>query len=54
MFPLTWVGLEVLDNATPAPLSGAKQASRLAAVIARTGLDPSDAHAAAVADVATW
>jgi predicted nucleic acid-binding protein len=39
-------------SVTPAALSGAGQASRLAAVIARTGLDPWDAHVAAVADVA--
>jgi predicted nucleic acid-binding protein len=43
-------GLERLENAMTAPLQGAEQASRLAAVIARTGLDPWDAHAAAVAD----
>jgi hypothetical protein len=43
-------GLELLDHATPAPLRGAEQATRLAAVIARTGLDPWDAHTAAVAD----
>lgn len=45
-------GLELLDHATPAPLRGAEQATRLAAVIARTGLDPWDAHTAAVADTA--
>jgi hypothetical protein len=44
-------GLELLDNATVAPLNGAEQATRLAAVVARTGLDPWDAHAAAIADV---
>lgn len=43
-------GLELLDHATPAPLRGAEQATRLAAIIARTGLDPWDAHTAAVAD----
>ena len=43
-------GLELLDHATAAPLRGAEQAIRLAAVIARTGLDPWDAHAASVAD----
>jgi predicted nucleic acid-binding protein len=37
-------GLELLGNA--------EQAARLAAVIARTGLDPWDAHVAAVADAA--
>ena len=45
-------GLELLDHATPAPLRGAEQATRLAAIIARTGLDPWDAHTAAVADAA--
>jgi predicted nucleic acid-binding protein len=43
-------GLERLSNAMVAPLRDAEQAVRLAAVIARTGLDPWDAHAAAVAD----
>ena len=45
-------GLELLDNVTIAPLNGAEQAARLAEVVARTGLDPWDAHAAAIADVA--
>jgi predicted nucleic acid-binding protein len=45
-------GLELLDNVTVAPLNGADQAARLADVIARTGLDPWDAHTAAIADVA--
>jgi predicted nucleic acid-binding protein len=45
-------GLELLGNAEIAPLQGAEQAERLAAVIARTGLDPWDAHVAAVADAA--
>lgn len=45
-------GLELLDNAEIAPLRGAEQAIRLAEVIARTRLDPWDAHVAAVADVA--
>jgi predicted nucleic acid-binding protein len=45
-------GLELLGNAEVAPLQGAEQAARLAAVIARTGLDPWDAHVAAVADAA--
>jgi predicted nucleic acid-binding protein len=45
-------GLERLPNAMIAPLHGARQAVRLAAVIARTGLDPWDAHVAAVADTA--
>jgi predicted nucleic acid-binding protein len=43
-------GLERLGNADVAPLRDAEQAARLAAVIARTGLDPWDAHVAAVAD----
>lgn len=43
-------GLERLGNAEVAPLRDAEQAVRLAAVIARTGLDPWDAHVAAVAD----
>jgi predicted nucleic acid-binding protein len=43
-------GLERLGNAEAAPLRDAEQAARLAAVIARTGLDPWDAHVAAVAD----
>jgi hypothetical protein len=45
-------GLEQLENAMVAPLHGAGQAIRLAAVMARTGLDPWNAHVAAVADVA--
>jgi predicted nucleic acid-binding protein len=45
-------GLELLGNAEIAPLQGAEQAARLAAVIARTGLGPWDAHVAAVADAA--
>lgn len=45
-------GLELLGVVTVAPLSGAEQAARLAHVIARTGLDPWNAHAAAIADVA--
>jgi len=45
-------GLERLENAMAAPVRDAEQAVRLAAVIARTGLDPWDAHAAAVADAA--
>ena len=43
-------GLERLGHADVAPLRDAEQAARLAAVIARTGLDPWDAHVAAVAD----
>jgi predicted nucleic acid-binding protein len=45
-------GLERLENAEVAPLRDAEQAVRLAAVMARTGLDPWDAHVAAVADAA--
>lgn len=45
-------GLELLGNAEIAPLQGVEQAAGLAAVIARTGLDPWDAHVAAVADAA--
>jgi len=45
-------GLEKLGNVTIAPLQGTVEAIRLAAVIARTGLDPYDAHVAAVADAA--
>ena len=43
-------GLERLDNVEVAPLRDAEQAARLAAVIARTGLHPWDAHVATVAD----
>lgn len=45
-------GLELLEVVTVAPLSGAEQAVRLAHLVARTGLDPWDAHVAAIADVA--
>lgn len=45
-------GLELLDNVMVAPLNGSDQATWLAEVVARTGLDPWDAHAAAIADVA--
>lgn len=45
-------GLELLGNAEIAPVQGAEQAAQLAAVIARTGLDPWDAHVAAIADAA--
>lgn len=45
-------GLELLGAVTIAPLSGVEQAARLAHVVARTGLDPWDAHVAAIADVA--
>ena len=47
-------GLELLDNVTIAPLRGTEQAARLADIIAKTGLDPWDAHAAAIADVAIY
>ncbi len=47
-------GLELLDNLTIAPLRGTEQAARLADIIARTGLDPWDAHAAAIADVGIY
>jgi predicted nucleic acid-binding protein len=43
-------GLERLEGAMVAPLRDTEHATRLAAVIARTGLDPWDAHVAAVAD----
>lgn len=43
-------GLELLPNTIPAPLRDAEQAARLAAIISRTGLDPWDAHVAAIAD----
>jgi predicted nucleic acid-binding protein len=46
-------GLELLAGMTVAPLSGVGQAAKLADVIARTDLDPWDAHVAAVADAAT-
>jgi predicted nucleic acid-binding protein len=45
-------GLELMDNVMIAPVRGADQAAALAATIARTGLDPWDAHAAAIADAA--
>lgn len=43
-------GLERLENVIVAPLKDAEQATRLATVIAKTGLDTGDAHVAAVAD----
>jgi predicted nucleic acid-binding protein len=43
-------GLELFENVTIASLQDAEQALALAAVIARTGLDPWDAHVAMVAD----
>jgi predicted nucleic acid-binding protein len=47
-------GLELLTNVTIVPLRGTEQAARLADIIARTGLDAWDAHAAAIADVAMY
>ena len=44
-------GIGRLGNAITAPLRDAGQAAQLAAVIAKTGLDPWDAHVAAVAHV---
>ena len=43
-------GLELFENIEIAPLQGVDQAFVLAAVMARTGLEPWDAHVAAVAD----
>jgi predicted nucleic acid-binding protein len=43
-------GLEALENTFTAALLDAAQATRLAEVISKTGLDPWDAHVAAVAD----
>jgi predicted nucleic acid-binding protein len=43
-------GFELLGSAEVAALKGSEQATRLAEVISRTGLDPWDAHVAAVAD----
>ena len=43
-------GLERLENVMVAPVRDVDQAARLAAVISTTGLDPCDAHVAAVAD----
>lgn len=43
-------GLELLGGAMVASLRDTEQALALASVIARTGLDPWDAHVAAVAD----
>jgi len=45
-------GLERLGNTQTASLRDAEQAVNLASVIARTRLDPWDAHVAAVADAA--
>lgn len=45
-------GLERLENAMIAPVRDAEQAVHFAEVIARTELDPWDAHVAAVADAA--
>lgn len=43
-------GLERLESVMVAPLRDTEQAIHLAAVMARTGLQPWDAHVAAVAD----
>jgi hypothetical protein len=43
-------GLELLGGSMVAPLRDTEQALALASVIAQTGLDPWDAHVAAVAD----
>jgi len=43
-------GLERLENVLVAPLRDAEQAASLAGIIAKTGLEPWDAHVAAVAD----
>lgn len=43
-------GLERLENIIFAVLRDSEQATRLAAVVAKTGLDMGDAHVAAVAD----
>lgn len=43
-------GLERLENVLAAPVQDAEQAVRLAAVVARTNLDPWDAHGTQVAD----
>jgi predicted nucleic acid-binding protein len=45
-------GLELFENIEIAPLQGVEQALALAAVMARTGLEPWDAHVAAIADTA--
>ena len=45
-------GLERLECVLIAPLRDAEQAAALATVAARTGLDPWEAHVAAVADAA--
>jgi hypothetical protein len=44
------IGLERLENTMIAPLRDTDQAARLAAVIAKTGLETCDAHVAAVGD----
>ncbi|GGK96246.1 hypothetical protein Ppa06_65340 [Planomonospora parontospora subsp. parontospora] len=45
-------GLAAFERATVAPLDGIHQAAKLTDMMAVTGLDPWDAHAAAIADVA--
>jgi predicted nucleic acid-binding protein len=61
---VTLRGLERLDSVLVAPLRDAEQATRLAALAAKAGLEQADAHVAAVAsasacpiltlDVAKW
>lgn len=46
-------GLTSFQNAQVAQLDGIEQAALLSAVITRTGLDPWNAHVAAIADLAT-
>ena len=43
-------GLDLFEEVTIAPLNGPDQATTLAAMISKTGLDPWDAHVAAIAD----
>lgn len=43
-------GLELFENIEIAPLQGVERALALAAVMARTGLEPWDTHVAAIAD----
>ena len=45
-------GLELFQHIEIAPLQGVEQALALAAVMARTGLEPWDTHVAAIADAA--
>lgn len=43
-------GLDLFEEVTVAPLNGPDQATALAEMISNTGLDPWDAHVAAIAD----